>query len=209
MQIFLNQKLAFLAVPKAGSTSYEAAMRPHASIDVRSPPRARHITARRFDKRWRPFLKKSWGVEPETVAVLRDPLDRLKSWYKYRSSPERRNTVSGLSFDDFVRAIVSDDPPPAARIGAQDAFVSDANGEIAVTHLFALETPEPLDDFLSGILGRAIVPDRLNVSPAAEVDLSPETEALLQEKRAGEFALYRAVRDAGHYVTESARPNAR
>ncbi len=181
-------------------------MRPLASIDVRSPPRARHITARRFDKRWRPFLKRSWDVEPETVAVLRDPLERLKSWYKYRNSPERRKSVAGLSFDEFIRAVVSDDPSDATRIGAQDAFVSDGDGGIGVTHLFALERPDPLDDFLSGVLGHAIVPDRLNVSAAADVDLSPETHALLQEKRAGEFALYHRVLEAGHMVTEAARP---
>ena len=204
MQIFLNQRLAFLAVPKTGSTAYEAALRPYAAIDVKSPPRARHITARRFDKRWRPFVKGTWGVEVETIAVLRDPLDRMKSWYRYRSAPERRNTVTGLSFDEFLEAALSEAPPPAARIGSQDSFVSSKTGEILVSHLFAIEAPDPLDDFLSGAIGTPIAPERVNVSPEADISLSDATERLFRQKRAAEFELYARVRAAGHLVTERA-----
>ena len=202
MQIFLNQGLAFLAVPKTGSTAYEAALRPFAAIDVKAPPRARHITARRFDKRWRPFVKGTWGVELQTIAVLRDPLDRMKSWYRYRSAPERRNTVTGMTFDQFLEAVLSETPPPAARIGAQDSFVSSRAGDVIVTHLFAIEVPDPLDDFLSGTIGSAIVPERVNVSPAADVRLSKATERRFRQERAAEFALYERVRTAGHVVTE-------
>lgn len=176
-------------------------MRPFADIDVTRPPRDRHMTARRFDRTWRRSVRSQWGVEVETVAVLRDPLERMKSWYRYRSAPERRNTVTGMSFDAFVTAALQDTPPPAARIGSQDSFVSSKRGRILVTHLFAVEAPEPLVDFLSGLIGSAIRPGQMNVSPAVDVSLSPETEARFRAGRAAEFALYEAVRAAGHLVT--------
>ena len=42
-------------------------------------------------------------------------------------------------------------------------------------------------------MGCEIILPRLNVSPAGATDLSPETEALLQEVAAEDFALYQTL----------------
>lgn len=206
MQIFLDENLVFLAVPKAGSTAYETALRPRASIDVKGPPGDRHMTARRFRRTWAPFLKRVWNAAPETMAVLRHPRARLESWYRYRRQDARDKSTAAMSFDDFVRAVLSDAPPDAARIGSQAAFVSDRRGKVMVDHLFALEAPDPLAVFLEARFGSAFAVRRANVSPAADVSLSAETEALLARSRAAEFALYDRVRSAGHLRLQPVPP---
>ena len=198
MQIFLDQNLTFLAVPKAGSTAIEAALKPFASVEVKDPPADRHMTARRYRKTWEPYIAETWDKRPETIAVLRHPLHRLKSWYSYRNSPERKNSTEGMSFELFVRAVLSDDPPPPARIGSQHSFVSDSQGAVTVDHLFTLEDQKPFLEFLQERFEQTIRIEPRNSSGIRNVTLSPETEGLLYEARADEFALYDRVVEAGH-----------
>ena len=201
MLIFLDQNLVFLAVPKAGSTAFEAALRPFASIEVRSPPNHRHMTARRYRKTWAPFLKRVWSAGPETIALLREPKARLESWYRYRHAQGRAKSTVEMSFEEFVRASLTDDPPEAAKIGGQDNFTMGEDGEILVDHLFAVERPESLHAFLAGRFGGSVEIAPRNVSGDVDVTLSQETEGALLEARAREYALYEKVAEAGHLHT--------
>ncbi len=201
MLIFLDRNLTFLAVPKAGSTAFETALRPFASIDVRSPPNHRHITARRYRKAWGPFLKRVWDAEPETMAILREPRERLESWYRYRHTGTRAKSTAEMSFEEFVRASLSDDPPEPARIGMQDTFTCDHDGRVLVDHLFAIEHPEPLHAFLAGRFDEPVHIPARNVSDQTDVTLSPETEGALIEARAREYALYETVAETGYLHT--------
>lgn len=199
MQIYLEQNLTFLAVPKAGSTSIEAALRPFATTDVRTPPADRHMTAMRYRRHWEGTFVELHGKKPEVFAVLRDPLERLESWYRYRSNPKRTKSTDGMSFEAFVNAVLSEDPPPAAKIGSQHSFVSDGKGRVIVDHLFALENPDSLTAFLDARFGKAIRIQPRNRSAEMDVTLSPETQGRLYDLRAEEFALYDEVLEAGHF----------
>lgn len=202
MQVFHDQNLVFLAVPKSGSTALETALRPLASIDVRGPPVDRHMTVRRFRRTWGPFLKRVWNAEPETLAVLREPRARLESWYRYRHARGNAKSTFSMSFEEFVLAVLSDAPPEPARIGSQHAFVSDRRGSVAVTHLFTLENLAPLSAFLESRFGRSVPLRRKNASPEIDVSLSPETDAFLRRQRDAEFALYEEVARAGHWRSD-------
>lgn len=83
MQIFFKQNLAMLAVPKTGTTALEAALRGKADILFKG--RRKHMSAAAFDKHCAPFLRNAYKLTPERIAVIRDPLDHLRSWYKYRT----------------------------------------------------------------------------------------------------------------------------
>ena len=198
MQVFLDQNLTFLAVPKAGSTAIEAALKPFASIEVKDPPQDRHMTARRYRKTWEPYLRESFAARPETFAVLRHPLSRLESWFRYRSHPQRAHSTAGMSFEEFMMAVLSEDPPEPARIGSQDVFVTDRAGTIIVDHLFTLEDQGPLLAFLGDRFGTSVALETRNRSDLRETELSARTEGLLYEVRAREFALYDRVVEAGH-----------
>ncbi|MEP5091651.1 MAG: hypothetical protein ABJR23_19680, partial [Paracoccaceae bacterium] len=109
MLIFSDLKLAYLAVPKTGSTAVEMALKPRA--DIIFSKRRKHINAQRFHTRIAPFLLNTFDLVPERVAVIRDPVEQIRSWYKYRNGPRQMDTTRGThgcSFDEFVLAVISD-----------------------------------------------------------------------------------------------------
>ena len=203
MLVFSDEQLAFLAVPKTGTTALELALRPRA--DIAFTKQRKHITAQRFHNQIAPFLKKTFGLVPERLAVMRDPEDQLRSWYKYRSRDrlqDRNAATDGLSFNDFVRDVIRDDPPAHAQIGSQFRFLTSARKQLLVHHLFAYEEQPQLLDFLEARFEAPITLQLKNVSPPAEAPLDPELRAKLRAARAEEFALYDRLRAAGgHLVT--------
>ncbi|MEQ6248708.1 hypothetical protein ABMC89_07455 [Sulfitobacter sp. HNIBRBA3233] len=203
MLIFLRRKLAFLANPKTGTTAVELALKPKAEI-VFGKSR-KHLTARRYAVKVAPFLDDTFGVRPEAVAVMRDPVDQIASWFRYRSGDRLMGSelsTAGLDFDDFVRELVSEDPPARARIGSQFAFLTDGGGQVMAEHVIAYENQPLFRSFLSERLKTDLTLKPKNVSPPAPTRLSDDTLALLKSARAAEFDLYARIRDAGdHLVT--------
>lgn len=204
MMVFWNAGLVVLAVPKTGSQSLEAALAERADVLIRHPPGLKHASAQRFQNRLRPFLDPQGTAGLETVAVIRDPLDWLGSWYRYRRRAQLQghpNSTDAINFDAFVTAYLAPEPPPFAAVGSQHRFVSNRQGKILVDHLFAYEDPAPFHAFLQERLQRVVQPPRLNVSPSEVLVLSPETERRLRVERAGDFDLHRDVR-AGTFLQD-------
>lgn len=206
MLVFLDANLTYLAVPKTGSTAVETALSHRADIAVRRD--RKHMTAHRYRKRMAPFLKETFGARPETVAVMRAPIDQIGSWFRYRArdaAETGENSTQGLSFDDFVRAVIAPAAPPFAQCGSQFRFLTGGRGRVIVDHLFAWEDPERFRAFLGERLGEPIAFDQCNVSPRIAAVLSPDIEAALRRARATEFALHDRLMDAGGYLRFKSR----
>jgi hypothetical protein len=192
--VFWKERLVLLAVPKTGTTALEGALAPRAAIVMRDPPTVKHAPLYRYRRFVEPMLAASGGEGFETVAVVREPVSWLSSWYRYRQRDDiagHRNSTRGVSFDGFVTEYAKGKPASFAAVGSQAKFVSEGDGTVGVTHLFRYEEGERLMAFLTerlGALGREL--PRLNVSPAMEVALSPEVEARLREKCAAEFSVW-------------------
>jgi hypothetical protein len=202
MLIFTDKQLAFLATPKTGSTAIETALRPHADIQFKK--RRKHVNAAKFRKQVAPFLSQAFGIEIASIAVMRDPVDQLRSWYKYRARPMRAGDVTsteGMSFDNFVCDVIADKPPPYARVGSQWQFLTDRDGVQCADYLFQYERMELLLEFLSERFGEDIVPPLQNVSPPKEADLSADVETALRAARTEEFALFDQLNAAGGVLT--------
>ncbi|MEO0939241.1 MAG: hypothetical protein AAFY38_13895 [Pseudomonadota bacterium] len=200
MLVFSRESLAFLAVPKTGTTAFEMALRPRA--DIIFGKHRKHITAQRYARKIAPWLEDTFGVSPEPMAVMRNPVEQIRSWFRYRSGPRQAGTpvsTKGCSFDEFVLAVISDTPPPFAQIGSQFGFLT-GHGALMVTHLFAYERQQVLRGFLAQRFGDEIAMKQKNVSPHADAPLSPEVEAQLRRARADEFALYEQVISAGGHL---------
>lgn len=200
MLVFSDARLAFLAVPKTGTTAVEMALRSRA--DIAFLRHRKHMNAQRFAGKVAPFLN-SIGTEVETLAVMRNPIEQIRSWYKYRASDRLKGSpksTEGRSFDDFVLAVISDDPPEFAGIGSQFNFLTNRKGMRAVDHLFSYENQTAFRSFLETRLGQEIEFKIKNVSPDADAPLSAEVEAKLRQARAAEFALYDGLRAADGYL---------
>jgi hypothetical protein len=195
MLVFWDQRLAFLATPKTGSTAIEMALGSLAAVVVQRPPVLKHTTVRRYHRFVGPYLSTASGADFTVCALIREPRDWLGSWYRFRQRDdvEPRKCTIGISFDAFVRAWCEDDQPDYAAVGAQAQFLRARNGQ-GVDHLFAYDRIDRFVDFLEERLGCEIVLPRVNVSPeGGALDLEPATLARLEARAADDFAMYRGV----------------
>lgn len=200
MLIFLSQKIAFLATPKTGTTAVELALKPRAEIVFAR--NRKHITALRYARKIAPFLEDTFDVRPASVAVMREPVDQIRSWYKYRSQGRLDGTklsTKDITFEQFVREVISPKPPERARIGRQFNFLTDGKSEVMADHIFAYEHQETFLMFMSERLQHPVEPAAKNISPKVDAPLSDEALALLREARAEDFILYDALlAEGGH-----------
>jgi len=197
MLIFWNKKLAFLAVPKTGTTSIEASLCLKADIVLRNPPRLKHMTARMFEKKFAPVTSGEDVIKFETVAVMREPVDWLASWYRYRKRPQlagKPASTEGISFDTFIESYLSDERPIYADIGSQFKFVTDKDGNVLVDHIFDYAHFSQLIAFLENKLDLSLELGHANKSPKEEVSLSPALLFELKRLYNKDFELYAKVR---------------
>ena len=196
MLVFWKQKLVLLAVPKTGTTALEQALLPHASAAILDPPGQKHISAPQYRNRLSKFFEQRGNHPMELVAVMREPVDWLGSWYRYRSRPQlagKANSTRGISFDDFVAAWLQPRRPDFADVGSQAKFLTDGDGNRAVDHLFRYDRMGDLVAFLEDRLDARFDIARANVSPTGPVDLSDAMRERLQDEAAAEFALWQSL----------------
>jgi Sulfotransferase family len=191
MLVFWEQRLAFLATPKTGSTAIAAALESLASVSIQRPPLLKHTTVHRYRRFIGPYLEAASKDTFTLVALMREPTDWLGSWYRFRQREETEPAKStrDMSFDDFVRAWCQDPRPDFADVGSQGKFLRPRQG-VGVDRLFRYEAIGTFVQFLEDRLGCEILLPRLNVSPEGATELSPDTAALLRATAVEDFALY-------------------
>lgn len=196
MLVFFQERLVFLAVPKTGTTAYQTALSERADMVVRNPPELKHAPLYRYNRFFRPMFDRVGGAQMETVAVMREPISWLGSWYRYRQRPfllGSPNATHGVTFDEFVLGHVKGNPPEFANVGSQAKFLEPRPNGTAVTHLFRYEELGKLNRFLMDRLKVDFVLPHENVSLAIELELSSDVERKLRQKRAAEFDLYESI----------------
>ena len=196
MLVFFKERLVFLSVPKTGTTAYETALRDRADIVVSDPPELKHAPVYRYNRFFHPMFQKVCGAEMETMAVRREPISWLGSWYRYRRRDfmcGKPNATHDVDFDDFVKGYLKGDPPGFANVGRQSKFLEPRPNGVSVTHLFRYEEPDRLVGFLRDRLGQTVETGRENVSPSMDLTLSPGVERRLRQKFHEEFDLYDSI----------------
>ena len=203
MLVFSKEKLVFLSVPKTGSTAYQEALGARAALVVRDPPELKHAPVFRYNRFFRPALEKFCGEGFEVLAVMREPVDWLGSWYRYRrraGHEGNRTATHDISFDEFVEGYMKGNRPPYANVGSQAKFLEPQKNGTAVTHLFRYEDQDGLRAFLKDRLNSDIAPPLRNQSPKMDLALATDTEARLRRKCAAEFMLYETIKANGVYT---------
>jgi hypothetical protein len=203
MLVFWKERLVFLATPKTGTTAIEAALAPLASMAVEHPPELKHTSVRRYGRFLAPYLRGAAKQDFAVVALMREPLSWLGSWYRdrLRDAPQDFDLqAEGITFEAFAGAYMSETPPPYADVGTQSDFLAPGEGVGRLT-VFRYEEIEVFVRYLEDRLDFEIILPQLKVSPPADLALSRETEARLAKALSADFALYetlgRGETDAG------------
>jgi hypothetical protein len=195
MLVFWEQRLVILATPKTGSTAIEAALDSLAAVSIQNPPALKHTNVESYHRFVGPYLEATSGGSFTVLALMREPRDWLGSWYRYRQRediPDSARCAPELSFDQFVRDWCALPRPVHADVGSQAEFLAPAGGRPA-DRIFRYENIDGFIDFLEDRLDFKILLPKLNVSPRASVELSPQTEKLLEQAAAADYRLYHSL----------------
>lgn len=206
MLVFSKHKLVFLSVPKTGTTAWQAALAPYASMIVSDPPELKHAPVFRYNRFFRPAIEKFIGEGLHVVAVMREPIDWLGSWYRYRQRPfltGKPTSTQNLSFNDFVQGYLQTKQPVYANVGSQSKFLEPQRNGTAATHLFRYDDQSGLTAYLESRLNITVQTERINASRAERLPLSRETETVLRRIYAPDFNLYEGIGQNGTYCTQT------
>ena len=187
-----------LATPKTASTSIEQAFRSHADVSMKNNP-FKHTRYAQFQRFLQPWLEAK-GFERESyevVCVIREPVDWLSSWWRYRSReqladpsrPGHRNYAGDLSFEQFAYAHMGGEES-VAKVGRQSAFVQPRRGEPKVDRVFRYDRLDLLVEYLCERVGAEVEIGTTNVSPERSYELSDGCERDLREYFAPEYEIY-------------------
>lgn len=172
MLISLKYGYAFFCTPKCASNSIEAMLKPYSDIHLLGSPQVRHTDVCGFDRFVEPYLRHvAPGAEYQRVAVIREPVSWLYSWYRFRSRSALReagspNSTAHVSFDEFVGAYLQDDHRPAyADLGSQLEFLTRSDGGVGVDLLYPYENLGHLETYFSAQVGAELSAGSVNVSP--------------------------------------------
>lgn len=196
MLVFFKERLAFLSVPKTGTTAYETALAPRADMVISEPPMLKHAPVYRYNRFVRPMFLKVCDAELELMAVMREPISWLGSWYRYRRRPfmqGKPNATFDVTFDEFILAYMKGKKPGFADVGSQLNFMAAQPNGTGITHYFRYEDQPRLQAFLQDRLGVTLDLKRENESPEMELSLSADVEDRFRRKFAEEFALYDSI----------------
>jgi|TARA_R110002072_G_scaffold134793_1_gene275797 hypothetical protein len=194
--VFFKERLAFLSVPKTGTTAYETALAPRADMVISEPPMLKHAPVYRYNRFIRPMFLKVCDAELELMAVMREPVSWLGSWYRYRRRPfmqGKPNATFDVSFDEFVLAYMKGKKPGFADVGSQLNFMASQPNGTGITHYFKYENQDRLKSFLEDRLDVKLDLKSENVSPRMDLHLSQDVEQRLKRKFEQEFELYDSI----------------
>jgi Sulfotransferase family len=186
----------FLSMPKAGSTVLQRHFARHAELLFRQPPGMKHMSAVTFEATMAPWLARYGHPREsyETLCLVRHPIDRAVSWWKYRSRPEMartHNSTADLTFAEFAERLIAGE----VTLGTSANFVTDLEGRVIVDRIYRYEHLAAATTWMAERLG--IAPPALeetNVSPARQVDLDADVRARLEEHYAADLVIYDSAR---------------
>jgi len=199
--IFLyHARLVILSQPKTGTTALDHALSPRASIAINNPPLMKHMPYHKFMTYVAPLLQAQTGLtrdQYDVVSVMREPIDWLGSWYRYRTreqlkdsdSKKRRGNYTGdVTFDAFVQEVLKPKKERAsyAGLGSPCGVALTADGGIGCDRIFPYEDLSGLHEMIQERTKREIDLKLMNVSPDGDMTLADETRARL--KTAWQFA---------------------
>lgn len=185
---------AYLGMTKTGSTSVENAIRPLCQIMFTRDHRVTHMPGHHFEKYIRPFLDDMGMTGIDSVCQLRNPLDWLESWWRYRAKPsdwQPEISTKGIGFDQFAAEYIAGEPRPyLADLWRPQAFIFSEDGRRCVDLIFRFEDMALFEKFLSQRVGTRISIKKHNASPLRWTRMGKATRAALEDHFKPELDLW-------------------
>lgn len=204
--IITDKKVAYIKIPKTGSTTVAKVIWDHYGAERLSPPETLvnlnfvqnmpsaygwHVS---FD-RIAAHLGESFSTY-QIFTVIREPVERLVSAYRWAAQKQPEHPLM-QSFDDFIAAVARNDDmlPNQAALHAKPQvwWLKNAAGEIAPeVQIFTLEHLALSNAFFMTHLGIEPAFRHANKSVKRAITAAPQTEATIAELYAEDLAFYRA-----------------
>lgn len=209
--IFLyHARLVILSQPKTGTTALDNALGPRASIAINNPPPLKHMQYHKFMRFVAPWIKAQVGLDRadyEVVSVMREPIDWVGSWYRYRTrdalkgggKKQRGSYAGNVSFEEFVQEVLK---PKAERerfayLGSPCSVALDEDGSVGCDRIYPYEDLSGLYSLIEERTKKPVELAQMNVSPAGDTAVSDETRAKLRAQWAFAFDLHDSLKRDG------------
>lgn len=204
MRISFRHKYVMFDVPKSASTSINLALQHVSECTLDGNGGVKHMTVADYEEYLEPFLRKRTDMDISTlerIAVVREPLDMLASYYKYLRRPgvenasnvdHSRNTC-GVSFSAFLEDICQKEDERYV-VTRPSRFILDPSKKVGIDLLFSFERLDALAKYLTCKTGQEIEIPKRNVS--AQLDTgSVESDLLnrVQDAFEDDLILYEAI----------------
>lgn len=212
MQLSTQFGFAFLCTPKCASTSIEKAIKNLCGVQFSGHRKLKHLNARTYAEKVRPIHQQLLpSIAIESFCLIRDPLDWMQSWYRYRSRrtlknpnhPSHKHYTGNISYSEFIESYMAEgNRRPYAKIRTQYDFVRLDNGTVGVDHIFPMDRMDLVIDFIEAKTSRKIALPRLNRSPKkrSALTLDEKLEKQLCDYLANDIALYNLAKEQGHFT---------
>jgi hypothetical protein len=158
---------------------------------LQRPAQLKHTDIRTYKKFLGPWLEAQTGERFTTVALMREPVDWLRSWYRFKLRDDHddpHHAMAGMTFAEFAAEYAQEGGPAALGIGSQSEFLT--SGMRTVDCMFQYERIQDFVDFLETRLDCAIELPRINVPPSVDVHLDPKSERELRQAMTNDLDLY-------------------
>lgn len=207
--LFLHRaNLVILSQPKTGTSALQRTLGRHASIAFNNPPTYKHVRFRKFEAVVAPLIERMSGLgrsEYEVVSVMREPLDWLGSWYRYRA----REALSGgggkaserftgtITFEEFLEAacLPPKQRPAYARVGIPCGVAMAGPDKLGVDRLFPYEDMSGLFELVQSNMNKKFKIKTANVSPTPPkpMKISSAVEEKVRKAFAYSFELHASL----------------
>lgn len=192
MMISDEYGLLFVHIPKTAGTSITGAFKSAGIGTKKHPlchPDGKHESVAKFVDRhgieiFRKYL---------SFCVVRHPLDRLISHYRYKPAQNRKELMEGnlLSLDGYIDAIESGLVGKFERVAPQNYFVTDQSLNVLVDRIIRYED---LQNGFRGICEESGLPNldlpRLNVSQFQTIAPTPRAKQFVERYYARDYELF-------------------
>ncbi|WP_139982994.1 sulfotransferase family 2 domain-containing protein [Nocardioides litoris] len=192
-----------LAVPKVASTSLDAALG-HLHEPPPGRPPHKHQNLLGFHRHTAPRIEAAGHPRSsyEVVALFRDPVAWLESWWRYRQRPlvrEERST-GDLAFAEFVRLFLDDKDATGIKGRPARFIAGEAASGARLDRLFAVDRPEVWTAWFSERVGAPVEVPRRNASTARRAEPLPDDLAVeLRAWFAPEYAVLAELEPTGEW----------